>query len=80
MNTKKPAQAAIDANEDLEEGEKVLRAEKRRAIAMATGSKLERENAKRTVKTIEKGVELAEERRENLEQLKDDRSPSSRQE
>jgi hypothetical protein len=56
----------VEAEKAVVEGKKVLRAEKRK-LKKDQGEPIESKNAKRALKSIKQGVELAKERRNCLE-------------
>jgi hypothetical protein len=64
---KHPQKELAETETDLAEGKKVLRVANTRAKAAAKGGKLERKQAKRALKSIEAGVDLVEERCDNLQ-------------
>jgi hypothetical protein len=56
-----------EVEQDLANSKKVLRTAKRRKVKKQSDDKRERDNAKRVLKTIKRGVELVEARRDNVE-------------
>jgi hypothetical protein len=79
MNMKEQEKELGRAEKDLEEGKKVLRAakKKKKKGTKQARNDLERANAKRSLKTIEKGVRLTEDRRDLLrKQVEEDEAGS----